>query len=338
MGSLIPFQDLNLLPDPATSPSTAATAITPALIFPKIEPKLEPFDAPTLPLQSFPQNPSPNFFVNSGQLPFVGPGSNPNDTVFSQTPEGSPEENNVYSEYYRISELFRTAFSKRMENLGNIEVLDPDSRAIVPVPEETRISNVVVSRRRDQRSSELVRVTDLTIDHVRYFRDLVRRTRMLYDALRIFSMMEEEKRREVGLITRRSRGDLRAAKLMKDRGLWLNRDKRIVGSIPGINIGDLFLFRMELCVVGLHGQAQAGIDYLPGSRSSNGEPIATSIIVSGGYEDDQDEGDVLIYTGHGGQDKFSRQCDHQKLEGGNLALERSMHYGIEVIVIRGIKY
>ncbi|KAJ9700834.1 hypothetical protein PVL29_006249 [Vitis rotundifolia] len=338
MGSLIPFQDLNLLPDPATSPSTAATAITPALIFPKIEPKLEPFDAPTLPLQSFPENPSPNFFVNSGQLPFVGPGSNPNDTVFSQTPEGSPEENNVYSEYYRISELFRTAFSKRMENLGNIDVLDPDSRAIVPVPEETRISNVVVSRRRDQRSSELVRVTDLTIDHVRYFRDLVRRTRMLYDALRIFSMMEEEKRREVGLITRRSRGDLRAAKLMKDRGLWLNRDKRIVGSIPGINIGDLFLFRMELCVVGLHGQAQAGIDYLPGSRSSNGEPIATSIIVSGGYEDDQDEGDVLIYTGHGGQDKFSRQCDHQKLEGGNLALERSMHYGIEVRVIRGIKY
>ncbi|CBI23736.3 unnamed protein product, partial [Vitis vinifera] len=267
MGSLIPFQDLNLLPDPATSPSTAATAITPALIFPKIEPKLEPFDAPTLPLQSFPQNPSPNFF------------------------------NNVYSEYYRISELFRTAFSKRMENLGNIEVLDPDSRAIVPVPEETRISNVVVSRRRDQRSSELVRVTDLTIDHVRYFRDLVRRTRMLYDALRIFSMMEEEKRREVGLITRRSRGDLRAAKLMKDRGLWLNRDKRIVGSIPGINIGDLFLFRMELCVVGLHGQAQAGIDYLPGSRSSNGEPIATSIIVSGIKYEGSVTGKVYVYDG-----------------------------------------
>ncbi|EEF34004.1 histone-lysine n-methyltransferase, suvh, putative [Ricinus communis] len=29
---------------------------------------------------------------------------------------------------------------------------------------------------------------------------------------------------------------------------------------------------------------------------------------------------------------------HQKLEGGNLALERSMHYGIEVRVIRGFKY
>lgn len=338
MGSLVPFQDLNLLPDPTASPSTAAAVVPPGFIVPKVEPKLEPFDPSTLLPVSFSLNPSPNFLDNCERLPFLDPRSDVGHAVFPQTPDGSPEEDNVYSEYYRISELFRTAFSKRMDNMGNIDVLDPDSRAIVPVPEENRETDIVVSRRREQRSSELVRVTDLTIEDVRYFRDVVRRTRMVYDALRIFSVVEEEKHREVGVATRRSRGDLRAAKLMKDRGLWLNRDKRIVGSIPGINIGDLFLFRMELCVVGLHGQAQAGIDYLPGSRSSNGEPIATSIIVSGGYEDDHDEGDVLIYTGHGGQDKFSRQCDHQKLEGGNLALERSMHYGIEVRVIRGIKY
>uniref|UniRef100_A0A5B7AW07 Putative histone-lysine N-methyltransferase family member SUVH9-like n=1 Tax=Davidia involucrata TaxID=16924 RepID=A0A5B7AW07_DAVIN len=154
---------------------------------------------------------------------------------------------------------------------------------------------------------------------------------MVYDSLRIFSMMEEG-------LGRRPRGDLKAASVMRDRGLWLNRDKRIVGSIPGVYVGDLFFFRMELCVVGLHGQIQAGIDYLPASQSSNGEPIATSIIVSGGYEDDEDAGDVIIYTGQGGQDKHSRQCFHQKLEGGNLALERSMHYGIEVRVIRGFKY
>lgn len=160
---------------------------------------------------------------------------------------------------------------------------------------------------------------------------------MLYESLRILSIVEQENRRGIGF-RRRSRGDLRSATMMRDRGLWLNRDKRIVGSIPGVEIGDLFFFRMELCVVGLHGQAQAGIDYLPGSKSSNGEPIATSIIVSGGYEDDEDAGDMIIYTGHGGQDKFSKQCEHQKLEGGNLALERSLHYGIEVRVIRGIKY
>jgi len=152
---------------------------------------------------------------------------------------------------------------------------------------------------------------------------------MVYDSLRILSILEEEKRRGERL-GRRARGDLRAASAMRDCGLWLNRDKRIVGSIPGVQIGDVFFFRMELCVMGLHGQAQAGIDYLPASQSSNREPIATSIIVSGGYEDDEDAGDVIIYTGHGGQDKLNRQCEHQKLEGGNLALERSMRHGIEV--------
>ncbi|XP_028077393.1 histone-lysine N-methyltransferase family member SUVH2-like [Camellia sinensis] len=161
---------------------------------------------------------------------------------------------------------------------------------------------------------------------------------LLYDSLRVFAMAEEEKRRALGLGRRSNRGDLKSASVMRDRGLWMNRDKRIVGPIPGVYIGDLFFFRMELCVIGLHGQAQAGIDYLPASQSSNHEPIATSIIVSGGYEDDEDGGEEIIYTGQGGQDKNSKQCVHQKLEGGNLALERSMHYGIEVRVIRGRKY
>lgn len=125
---------------------------------------------------------------------------------------------------------------------------------------------------------------------------------------------------------------------MRSHGLWLNRDKRVVGPIAGVYVGDMFLYRMELCVVGLHGQPQAGIDYLTASESSSGEPIATSIIVSGGYEDDEDSGEVLIYSGHGGQDKFNRQRAHQKLEGGNLAMERSMHYGIEVRVIRGFRH
>lgn len=157
---------------------------------------------------------------------------------------------------------------------------------------------------------------------------------MVYDSVRVLAMAEEEGNFNV----RRVRSDLKASATMRSRGLWLNRDKRIVGAIPGICIGDVFLYRMELCVVGLHGQPQAGIDYLPGSMSSNGEPIATSVIVSGGYEDDVDEGDVIIYSGHGGQDKNSRQVFHQKLEGGNLAMERSMHYGIEVRVIRGVRY
>nr|GEZ97571.1 histone-lysine N-methyltransferase family member SUVH9 [Tanacetum cinerariifolium] len=87
---------------------------------------------------------------------------------------------------------------------------------------------------------------------------------------------------------------------------------------------------MELCVLGIHGVPQAGIDFLPASMSPIKEPIATSVIVSGGYEDDEDSGEVIVYTGHGGHDKNSKlHVVDQKLEGGNLGMQRSMQYGIE---------
>lgn len=302
MDSLI---DLNLYPEPPPSSAT--------LISPKIEPKLEPLDI--LPPQSYNQ-----------QL----------------IPHPQSEQSNVFSEFNRISEMFRTAFAQNTHNKFNdFQPPDPDAQAIVPVPEENLLSTVVVSSRRKDppRSSELVRVTNLGIEDERYFREVMRKTRMIYDSLRVLVVNEDEKRRSFDFVrSPRSRGDLRAASVMKERGLWLNRDKRIVGPIPGVHVGDVFFFRMELCVVGMHGQVQAGIDYLTSGQSSNGEPIATSVIVSGGYEDDEDTGDVVIYTGHGGQDKNGRQVVHQKLEGGNLAMERSMHYGIEVRVIRGFRY
>ncbi|KAK9072422.1 hypothetical protein SSX86_008856 [Deinandra increscens subsp. villosa] len=315
MGSLI---DLNLFPDPPTTTTTIPAAAA-TLITPKIEPKLEPLDPP--PYNNFPI-PDPNL----GLIP------HPTTVV---------DENNVYSEFHRISEMFRTAFETKNDKFA---APDPDAQAIVPVPEppeETQlsVSTVVVRRKDPPRSSELVRVTNLGIEDERYFRDVMRKTRMIYDSLRVLVVTEDEKRKCFETArSPRSRGDLKAASVMKERGLWLNRDKRIVGAIPGVHVGDVFFFRMELCVVGMHGQAQAGIDYLTSSQSSNGEPIATSVIVSGGYEDDEDGGDVIIYTGHGGQDKHSRQVVHQKLEGGNLAMERSMHYGIEVRVIRGFRY
>ncbi|GER48365.1 SU(VAR)3-9 homolog 9 [Striga asiatica] len=85
------------------------------------------------------------------------------------------------------------------------------------------------------------------------------------------------------------------------------------------------------------GQDWGRLLFLDGD-SLNGESIATSIIVSGGYEDDEDAGDVIVYTGQGGQDKNGRQVKDQRLERGNLAMERNMHYGIEVRVIRDFKY
>nr|GFA41184.1 histone-lysine N-methyltransferase family member SUVH9-like [Tanacetum cinerariifolium] len=51
-------------------------------------------------------------------------------------------------------------------------------------------------------------------------------------------------------------------------------------------------------------------------ESLNGESITTNVIVSDSFEDDEDVGDVIVYTEHRRQDKHSRQLVHQKLEGG----------------------
>jgi [histone H3]-lysine9 N-trimethyltransferase EHMT len=130
----------------------------------------------------------------------------------------------------------------------------------------------------------MVRVSSLTVRDQIYFRDLVRRARITFESLRIQITHNQLKAEFLGLMERQknSRSDLKASALMADRDLWLNRDKRIIGSIPGISIGDCFFFRMELCVLGLHGQVQAGIDYVTAGQSASGEPVATSVIVSGG--------------------------------------------------------
>ncbi|KAL0322603.1 UNVERIFIED_CONTAM: Histone-lysine N-methyltransferase family member SUVH9 [Sesamum angustifolium] len=320
------------IPEPISRPppgtATATATATATLIIPKIEPKSEPLDEASPTPQSL-------HFSTPSPVPAPAPACSP-----------SSSEADVYSEYHRISELFRSAFAQCLQKHEDVAILpdsDPNSSAIVPVPNpETQVSDIVITPRSGRkyltRSSELVRVTDLKPDDQCYFRDLIRKTRMLFDSLRVFATSEDEKCKDLMVTHRKTRGDLKASAFMRHSGLWLNRDKRIVGDIPGVSIGDVFFFRMELCVVGLHGQPQAGIDYVPASQSSNGEPIATSIIVSGGYEDDEDAGDVIVYTGHGGQDKHNKQAVHQKLECGNLALERSMNYGVEVRVIRGFKY
>ena len=208
MGSLIPFQDLNLLPDP---PLTNTNTTRPTLLTPKIEPKLEPLDEPLenhqphqllLQLQHQQQQQQQQQQQEQQQQLYF---SNTENTPLSTSQPSPDESDNVYSEFYRISELFRTAFAKGLQRYGDVDVLvDPDSRAIVPVPQEattptatttTTNSNtntnqvstttLTVSRRRPhhQRSSELVRVTDLGMEDQRYFYDVVRRTRMIYDSL-----------------------------------------------------------------------------------------------------------------------------------------------------------
>lgn len=252
----------------------------------------------------------------------------------------NPEEETLLAEYYRLATLY-------LSSAGAAGVIVPAAAPEASAGAVAQPGSGSGAKKRRPRSSELVRVSSLSVQDQIYFRDLVRRARITFESLRGILLRDDERAEVLGLTgvpgfgavdRRRVRADLRAAALMGDRDLWLNRDRRIVGPIPGISVGDAFFFRMELCVLGLHGQVQAGIDFVTAGQSSSGEPIATSIIVSGGYEDDDDRGDVLVYTGHGGRDpNLHKHCVDQKLEGGNLALERSMAYGIEIRVIRAVK-
>lgn len=101
----------------------------------------------------------------------------------------------------------------------------------------------------------------------------------------------------------------------------------VFGDIPGVTVGDWFASREAVRQAGLHRHNQHGI-------SGNYSEGADAIVVSGGYRDDLDFGDRIIYTGHGGQQN-GRQVADQQLTEGNRALVLSEEAGLPVRVIRG---
>jgi len=107
---------------------------------------------------------------------------------------------------------------------------------------------------------------------------------------------------------------------------------RIFGDIPDHDEGECFESRLELSHTGIHRPTMAGI-------SGTSHEGADSIVLSGGYEDDKDYGDRIIYTGHGGRDAETRQqVGDQRLTGGNQALALSCMHGLPIRVIRGASH
>ncbi|KAL2502000.1 Histone-lysine N-methyltransferase [Forsythia ovata] len=155
---------------------------------------------------------------------------------------------------------------------------------------------------------------------------------LAYDLFRRrLTQLEEAKDLTSGVARR---PDLKAGALLMTKGVRTNNAKR-VGRVPGVEVGDIFFFRMELCIAGLHFPSMAGIDYMSVKITMDEEPVAVSIVSSGGYDDEGEDGDVLIYSGQGGLK--DGQMSDQKLERGNLALEKSLHRANEVRVIRGVR-
>ena len=71
--------------------------------------------------------------------------------------------------------------------------------------------------------------------------------------------------------------------------------KNHFGPIPGIEVGTQWLFRMQVSEDGVHRPPVGGI---AGTEKEG----CQSIVISGGYEDDVDNGEEFTYTGSGGRD------------------------------------
>jgi len=107
---------------------------------------------------------------------------------------------------------------------------------------------------------------------------------------------------------------------------------RVFGHIAGVQVGAIFKNRASVHVAGVHNPPVAGIS---GSKKEG----ADSIVLSGGYEDDEDFGDEIIYTGYGGRDQNTgKQVINQELENQNMALAISAQQGLPVRVVRGAKH
>ncbi len=104
----------------------------------------------------------------------------------------------------------------------------------------------------------------------------------------------------------------------------------IFGEIPGIPEGHWFKDRKEMMPSSFHRQWGSGID---GGAS---EGVA-AIVLSGGYEDDEDHGDEIIYTGAGGN-VARKQIKDQMWTKQNAGLLKSQNEGRPVRVIRGHKH
>nr|CAB3267500.1 UHRF2 protein [Phallusia mammillata] len=100
-----------------------------------------------------------------------------------------------------------------------------------------------------------------------------------------------------------------------------------VGPIPGVPVGTLWKFRVQVSEAGVHRPHVSGIH----GKESEG---AFSIVLAGGYEDDEDNGDEFTYTGSGGRDlsgnkRTAEQSCDQVLTKSNMAIARTCHVKVD---------
>ena len=113
-----------------------------------------------------------------------------------------------------------------------------------------------------------------------------------------------------------------------------SKSQAAAGSEPSTYTADvLFASRKDLFEAGLHNSYQRGIGTAKDGTNT------MSIVLSGGYVDDEDLGDVIIYTGEGGRDPSTgAQVADQEITGGNKRLIAAFEEGAPVYVTRGSRH
>jgi predicted restriction endonuclease len=107
------------------------------------------------------------------------------------------------------------------------------------------------------------------------------------------------------------------------------RDPFQIGHPEGFEVGSLWKSRRDLSENGIHAGLSKGIS----GREAEG---AFSVVLSGGYQDDQDNGETILYTGEGGQERgVVGQVKNQVWKKGNRAMQISFLNRKPVRVIRG---
>ncbi|PWA61859.1 histone H3-K9 methyltransferase [Artemisia annua] len=164
-------------------------------------------------------------------------------------------------------------------------------------------------------------------------RNKVRETLRRYHSIcRKLIKCEESKSVDFMAGYQKKRIDLAAKAMMEEEGLLMELGPKECGPVKGVEVGDEFQYRVELALVGIHRPFQAGIDSVKKGR----DVFAVSIVASGGYDNEIDKPDCLIYSGAGGVTK-EKTIEDQKLERGNLALYNNIAAKLPVRVVRGYK-
>ena len=150
------------------------------------------------------------------------------------------------------------------------------------------------------------------------------------------------------------RPDLKAFNMMREEERCLDNEARVkcagggerqftkVGTLPGVPVGTTCSSRAEAFALGLHCHWLGGMvggKCKLAQRRQKGQPLVeylVSITSSGGYEGDEDGGDVMTYTGSGGNDMLhdAKQVSDQTFTNKNAQLASSAELGLPIRVIR----